>query len=133
MRFHEFMSRLGVELRLPGLSPDAQGACAVRLDGMTLSFYGDPDEAFTLMCRLGSVDAGDLAAQEALLAGNLFSDGAGGSVLGIDAQWQVYLSQRFQPADLGFPRFLSSVERFADLAACWQQHLAARTLPQFTH
>ncbi|TFY96272.1 type III secretion system chaperone [Ramlibacter rhizophilus] len=133
MHFQELMNRLGVELRLPPPAPDPQGACALSLDGMTLSFYPDADDAVTLMCPLGQVDIGDLDTQESLLAGNLFPDGVGGSAVGLDAQGQAWLSQRFHPGQLAFPRFLASLERFANLAECWRQCLETRTMPRFTH
>lgn len=124
MQFQDFMSRLALELGLPALQPDASGACAVRLDGMTLSFYPDADDVFTAMCPLGRVDAGDLATQESLLAGNFFADGVGGSVLSLAWDGRAYLTQRFESGGLGVHQFLSDVEHFTNRAEAWRHTLA---------
>ncbi|MEJ7932072.1 type III secretion system chaperone [Ramlibacter sp. AN1015] len=133
MQFHQLMQRLGVELRVPELAPNEQGACAIRLEGMTLSFYEDPDQAFSVLCPLGAVAADHREMHEALLAGNLFADGIGGSALALDGEGNAWLSQRFHPADLSFPRFLAALDRFANLADYWKERVATGTVPTFVH
>lgn len=133
MQFQDFMNRLALELNLPGLVPDASGACAVRLDDMTFSFYPDADGVFTVMCPLGRVDAGDLATQDALLAGNFFADGVGGSVLSLAWDGRAYLTQRFETATLDSPAFLAAMTRFSNQAEAWQRELAGRAPSSTTH
>ena len=133
MQFLDFMNRFAVELALPGLVPDASGACAVRLDEMTISFYPDAHDVFTAMCPLGRVDAGDLATQDALLAGNFFADGVGGSVLSLAWDGRAYLTQRFESAALDAPAFLAAMQRFSNQAKAWQRELAGPAPSDTTH
>lgn len=133
MQFQDFMNRLAVELALPGLAPNASGACALRLDDMTISFYPDGHDVFTAMCRLGQVDASDLATQEALLAGNFFADGVGGSALSLAWDGRAYLTQRFESAFLDAPAFLAAMQRFSNQAEAWQRELAGPAPSTATH
>lgn len=130
MQFHELMQRLGVELGLGGLQPDASGACAVRLDDVTVRFLDVFDDAFTCQSRLGRIDDHDTLAQESLLRGNLFADGVGGSALALDAEGAVYLTQRLRIERLAFPAFIACLDRFVSVADYWSRYLAAGRLPQ---
>jgi hypothetical protein len=129
MQFHELMQRLGVELRLE-LVPDDNGACTVQLDDLKISFYADGGDAFTAICPLGAVDPADVATHEVLLRGNLFADGVGGSAIGTDDEGGVYLSQCFRAGELGFPQFITALERIANMADYWRAQLARAAQPE---
>lgn len=123
MQFHDFIHRLGLELRLSHLAPDASGACAVQFDDIKVSFYSDPGDAFTALCPLGRVDLDDTAAHESLLRGNLFADGVGGGALAMDDEGGVYLSQRFECGEIDFRQFTTALERFVQVAHFWRGQL----------
>ncbi len=124
MTFTELMRRLGHELCLDDFQPDAQGAYAIQRAGLKISFYADPDECFTAICPLGHIDIDDVQGLEALLQGNLFADGVGGSAIGIDAEGAAYLTQSFNATELGYAEFLAALERFVGTAAHWCYLLA---------
>lgn len=133
MRFQDIMQRLAVELSLDELLPNEQGACAIDVDGLQLSFYPDPDGGFTLLCPLAPLDLADLAAQEALLEANLFRDGVGACALAMDETGRVYLSQRFAQADGPVHTFFSALERFAAQADHWRRVLSSGGLAERPH
>jgi hypothetical protein len=124
MQYSDLMHRLGVELGLADFAPDEQGACAIQRDGLKVSFYADPGDAFTVICPLGHIDLDDLESQQGLLRGNLFAHGIGGSAIGIDGEGGAYLTQPFRSGELSFQSFLATLERFVALAGRWRTILA---------
>lgn len=126
MQFHELMQRLGVELNIE-LKPDEQGACALQLDDMTVSFYADEGHAFTAICPLGAVEPDDGDTLQEFLQANLFADGVGGSAICMDDEGGVYLSQCFDAADTAIDEFIRALERFAATAEHWRRQLATET------
>ncbi len=131
MRDADLIERLGTELGLPPPSPDGAGRHGLCLDGLTLVFQPDADDGFTLECPLGQVHPDDEALQEMLLESNLFADGVGGCVLGMNEAGQVCLVRRFRPGEAGFPRFRAALERFANLADYWSRGLSGGVPPHF--
>lgn len=133
MHFPALMQRLGVELSVPGLTPDATGACAIALDDLKVSFFAgdaaDRDDAFMALCKIGALDPDDQDTLEILLRGNMVSVSAGGSAIAMGGDGEVYISQRFQSQQLSFPQFFSSLERFANVAEYWRDNLATGEMP----
>lgn len=125
MHYHELMHRLGVELGLSNFGPDPEGACAIQREGLKVSFYEDPEDAFTAICPLGHIDLDDLDCQQALLCGNLFADGVGGGAIGVDSEGSAFLTQPFRAGELGFEEFLAALERFVGVATHWRKTLAS--------
>lgn len=125
MHYPDLMHRLGLELGLSGFGPDEEGACAIQRDGLKVTFYEDPDDAFTAICPLGRIDLDDLDCQQALLRGNLFADGVGGHAIGIDSEGGAYLTQPFYASETGFAEFLAALERFVAVATHWRKTLAS--------
>lgn len=123
MLYPDLMHRLGLELNLAGFGPDEEGACAIQREGLKVSFYADPDDAFTAICPLGRIDLDDLECQQALLRANLFADGVGGHAIGIDSEGGAYLTQPFYARELGFAEFLAALERFVAVATHWRKAL----------
>jgi hypothetical protein len=128
MHFIELVTQLGAHLRLADLSPDANGNCALRLDGLVYSFYPAQDgQSLTVRTRVGQIDPQDESVLRKILGGNLFEDGVGGSALGADAAGGVYLTQRMRLSTLTFPRFIESFGRFVGTAEHWSLQ------PQIAH
>jgi len=124
MQFHDLIANLAAHLRLPDLAPSRDGPCAVKLDALVYSFYpDDADGTFIVRSTLGRIDVDDEDALRALLAGNLYREGVAGSALGVDAEGTVYLTQTIDCADLAFPAFVQSFERFVGMAEQWAAQL----------
>lgn len=123
MQFHELMQRLGVELDIE-LKPDEQGACAIQLDDLKVSFYADEGDAFSALCPLGAANLNDADTLEELLRANLFADGVGGAAICSDDEGGVYLSQCFDAGDWAIDEFVRTLERFAATAEHWRGRLA---------
>jgi len=123
MQFNDLIANLGAHLRLPDFAPSRDGACAVKLDALVYSFYPDDADAFVVRSTLGRIDIDDEDALRALLAGNLHREGVAGSALGVDADGKVFLTQTVECADLAFPAFVLSFERFVGMAEHWAAHL----------
>lgn len=124
MQFNDLIANLGAHLRLPDFASSGDGPYAVKLDALVYSFYpDDADGTFIVRSTLGRIDADDEDALRALLAGNLHREGVAGSALGVDADGTVFLTQTVECADLAFPSFVRSFERFVGMAEHWAAHL----------
>jgi hypothetical protein len=124
MQFNDLIANLAGQLRLPQLARQGGGPCAVKLDELVYSFYPDDGgESFIVRSTLGRIDVDDEHALRALLGGNLHREGVAGSALGVDAQGAVFLTQTVACADLAFPDFVQSFERFVGMAEHWAAHL----------
>jgi hypothetical protein len=132
MRLSDFIPQLASALRLPGLVAGRDGACAFRVGEVTVQLIPRPsgDDAFVARACLGPVDPVARAATlERLLAANFFGNGAGGPVLGLDAQDAVFLTQHFQANGLGFEALFTALERFVVHAAECRGLLAHTAMP----
>lgn len=126
MQFNDVIANLAAQLRLPELAREGGGPCAVKLDELVYSFYPDDGgESFIVRSTLGRIDLDDEHALRAVLAGNLHREGVAGSALGVDAQGAVFLTQAVACADLAFPDFVRSFERFVGMAEHWAAQLKA--------
>ncbi len=125
MHFPDLMRRLGAELGLPDFAPDAEGACALQRGILKVSFYADPDDCFTAICPLGPINVDNDKELQALLRGNLFADGVGGTAIGIDGEGCAYLTQSFRATDLGFNEFKAALERYVAAATHLRQVIAS--------
>lgn len=124
MQFPELIANLGAHLRLPDFAPSPGGPCAVKLDALVYSFYPDEaDGSLIVRSTLGRIDVGDESTLRALLAGNLHREGVAGSALGVDADGSVFLTQAVACAELAFPAFVRSFERFVGMAEHWAAQL----------
>lgn len=123
--FERILHLLAAELRLPGLAPDPDGSCALRVGEVAVALLPhDERGGFALRCRIGSVaHEGHVAAMESVLAANLFEDGPASSVLGMDPGGDIYLLQHFRHAHVAAGPFMAAFERFIDRAHRWQREL----------
>lgn len=125
MQFHQLMQQLGKELRLPDFAPDDAGACAVLFEDLNVSFHPDSQGDFMMVCVVARADPDDLHAQNILLRGNFFGDGVGACGVGVDASGHVALVQRVTCANISFPQFHQSLERFTNTADGFRTALGA--------
>lgn len=123
--FHQVLHHLAAALRLPALTPDADGSCAVQVGEVAIALLPhDERQGFALRCRIGSIaHDGHVAAMESLLAANLFEDGPSSSLLGMDPGGDIYLLQHFQHAHFAAGPFMAAFERFVARAHRWQKEL----------
>ena len=126
MPFDQVLHLLAAQLRLPSLTPDPDGSCALQVGEVAVALLPhDEREGFALRCRIGSVaHEGHTAAMESVLAANLFEDGPASSVLGMDPGGDIYLLQHFRYAHFAAGPYMAAFERFIDRAHRWQAKLA---------
>ncbi len=131
MLFQDIVNFLGRELHLPDLALDEEGAFAVQLDDVIVSFVPEPQSTHFLMrAQLGTIGLADDKGLADLLAGNFFPDGVGGANLGVNDEGHVLLTQQLALGSLAFPWLLGALERFVNLAELWQNRLnASRVFP----
>lgn len=120
MQFFELIERVGIQLHLPDLIPNPNGVCAIRVDGMVITFRHEPAMcAFTLSTRVGRVDLGDASTLASLAAADL-----GGPTLEWNLAGEVTLRQRFFLPALEFRLFFRALQRFVDQAEAWGRRLS---------
>ncbi|MFP5339355.1 MAG: type III secretion system chaperone [Gammaproteobacteria bacterium] len=127
MYFQDVMAQLRAELQLPPLNFDELGGCALRFDSVAVNFspVGSGD-SLLLRSRLGFVGFNDAQALEFLLADNLFPWASGASVLGIDTEGAVFLTQRLSLDSHSHPEMMNQLGRFLSRARSWRARLPQR-------
>ena len=123
-RFLVAMEQLRAELQLPPLNFDEQGRCALRFDSVAVDFSPvDSRDGLLLRSRLGFVGFNEAQVLESLLADNLFPSASGASVLGIDTEGAVLLSQRLSLDSHSHPEMMNQLRRFLSRARTWRVRL----------
>lgn len=126
MPFDRFIAELASQLRLPDLAVNDGGACALQFGEIGVSLVERPGEdAFIARSHLGRLDPANIdPALERLLAACMFSDGASGAAVGVDAQGDLFLTQHFREDGLSAASFVAWLERFVRHAQACRRRLA---------
>lgn len=135
MSLFQVVAWLREHLSAPWLSLEPDGSCAVHFPSLSIAIV--PYEArggFNLRSQLGNVANADFTVHlEELLQANLFSDGLGAHVFGLDTGGNIFLTRPFALDRLSQENFLPAFDQFLGWARQWQQRLPASQPVEAAH
>jgi hypothetical protein len=120
------LSALGAHIGLPNLALSDDNICRIVLDGSLVidiehRLGSDNVQAFSVV---GPHPGDNVQLLHKLLAGNLFGQGTGGAVLGLDEQrGEVLLCQPFDLSVITSERFISTMEAYVGYAQAWTSEI----------
>ncbi len=125
MEFNTVIDWLRETYALPDLRPADDGTCWLHFGPLAVGLSSQVEPTGLLMRAVVGLEQSHYTDDdlEALLAANLFADGAGWSAFGMEDDGRLVLIQRSAHQKLTRERFLSKFRRFALHGQYWHLHL----------
>ena len=122
LRVHSLLAALGAKIGLPDLAPNEDNVCRIVIDDtVVIDMEHQPGtDNFQAFAVVGGDPGGNVALLRKLLSANLFGQGTGGSVLGLDDQrGEILLTQGFDLSTTTEVAFVAKMESFSDYVRSW--------------
>ncbi|HMR30297.1 MAG TPA: type III secretion system chaperone [Geminicoccaceae bacterium] len=126
------LAAVGQQIGIAELALDDAGCCALSFDDVVVNFEADAEsERLFLYAEVGDAPEGLAEAlYRDILAANLLWQGTGGATLSLDAAGRRFVLGHAVPVGrIGEVDFVTTVERFVDIAETWRRRIA-ETGPQ---